>query len=368
MPEPPLPVQFRAFGASAARDGCSTYGTICAEVAEDEEILALLADTPPSQRRPNLLLAAVHYLLLNGAQHPLAAFYDTINDGPTAEPDGALYPAFRDFCLTHREAVIELAATRSTQTNEVGRCSILLPALCAISAQHDEAISLLDLGTSAGLNLLFDLYGYTYRQADDGTTVLAGDPASPVQLECAVRGPMDRLPRLEMPDISYRAGLDLSPISADSLDEARWLLACLWPDNLDRFTRLRKALELWNATPLAPPLMQGDMIDDLDWVANALDNGGPLVVFHSWAVAYLNEDRQRALVEAVQALGRTRPVHHLYAELPFETPGLPMPDPPEEITHSNAATALVHIGPGEEPARWANVHPHGRWIRWWGPR
>ena len=31
-----------------------------------------------AQRRPNLLLAAVHFLLLGGAAHPLAAHYDTV--------------------------------------------------------------------------------------------------------------------------------------------------------------------------------------------------------------------------------------------------------------------------------------------------
>ncbi len=92
---------------------------------------------------------------------------------------------------------------------------------------------------------------------------------------------------------------------------------------------------------------------------------GPLVIFHSWVAAYLTEERQRALVAVIRRLAATRPVHHLYAELPFETPGLPTPEGPDFGPGSKGSTALVHIGPGgAAPERWANVHPHGTWVRW----
>ena len=40
-----------------------------------------------------------------------------------------------------------------------------------------------------------------------------------------------------------RVGLDLSPVDPYSDDDARWLLACQWPDNPERFGRLRAAIE-----------------------------------------------------------------------------------------------------------------------------
>ncbi len=158
-----MDLQFRGFGGAAERDGCVTYGAISRAAANDPELLALMQQAPPAQRRPNLLFAAVHYLLLRGADHPLAAYYDTVRP-EAAPPDADVVPVFRDFCLTYRAQLEPLIATRSTQTNEVGRCAMLLPALCAIAAvESGAALSLLDLGTSAGLNLLFDRYGYTYR-------------------------------------------------------------------------------------------------------------------------------------------------------------------------------------------------------------
>jgi hypothetical protein len=374
--EASLPRQFLGFGAAAARDGGVTYGAICASAAEDAELMAIIALAPPAQRRPNLLLAAVHFLLLGGTEHRLGDYYDTISGEGARPPDDDLGPAFRDFCLTHRAALTELVTTRSTQTNEVGRCAVLLPSFCAIAGRYREgtALSLLDVGTSAGLNLHFDRYGYRYRQAGDGidagsdlgATLGAGVPGSTVQLGCDVRSPLGSLPPLSFPPIAGRRGLDLSPVDASSPAEAQWLLACLWPDALPRFTRLQAALELWRTAPDRPTLVPGDMVDDLNAAAAGLGDDGPLVVCHTWAAAYLPEARQRDLVAAVRALGASRPVHHLYAELPFETPGLPTPEPPVDRPEAKAATALVHIGPDGAPERWGDVHPHGTWLRWFG--
>jgi hypothetical protein len=366
MAEPTLSQQFLGFGAAAERDGGTTYGAICRSAAQDPALLAIIAEAPLAQRRPNLLLAAVHYLLLGGTDHPLGDFYDTVRLEGTPPPDGDVGPVFRDFCLSHSDQLFELVATRSTQTNEVGRCSVLLPSFCAIAQSYGglEPLALLDVGTSAGLTLNFDRYRYTYHQSDDGRVLEAGDTASPVALDCAMRSTLDDLPTLSFPTIVDRRGLDLSPVDASSEDEALWLLACLWPDALVRFGRLKAALELWRSTADRPELVQGDMVDDLGGVAALLAGDGPLVVFHTWAAAYLSEERQRELVRAVRALGATRPIHHLYAELPFETPGLPTPEPPVELPNARAATALVHIGPGGVPERWGSVHPHGTWMRW----
>ena len=76
--EQPLSDHFRGFAAVVERDGGTTYAAICRGVADDDDVLSLLDGAPLPQRRPLLLLAAVHYLLLAGAEHPLAAFYDTV--------------------------------------------------------------------------------------------------------------------------------------------------------------------------------------------------------------------------------------------------------------------------------------------------
>jgi len=367
--EQPLADHFRGFAAVAERDGGTTYPAICRAVADDDEVLSLLDGAPLTQRRPLLLLAAVHYLLLSGVEHELAAHYDTVAAvrGAGRRPSGDAASAFADFCREHRAALEALIATRMTQTNEVGRCTALLPGLCHIAAQSGrEPLSLLDLGTSAGLNLLFDDYAYTYRAAAGGESISAGAGGSPVTLECSARDDLEHLPELRLPVMATRVGLDLSPLDPLSDDDARWLLACQWPDNPLRFARLRAALANVRTTAKAPRLERGDMVADLPRIAATIPGDGPLVVFHSWVASYLDVDQQRTLAREVRALGRSRPVHHLYCESPFETPGLPTPPPPVPREGPDLVTTLVHIGPGDAaPARLADTHPHGYWIRWW---
>jgi hypothetical protein len=370
--EEPLADHFRGFAAVVERDGGTTYPAICRSVADDDDLLSLLAGAPLPQRRPLLLLAAVHFLLLSGSEHHLAAFYDTvavvrgIPAGPPPRDDVAA--VFTDFCHVHRAEIERLVATRSTQTNEVGRCSALLPCLCLIASLYEwnEPLSLLDLGTSAGLNLLFDDYAYTYQSAEGGAVRTAGAIDAAVSLECSVRDDVTSLPDLRLPVMAERVGLDLSPVNPFSDDEALWLLACQWPDNPGRFGRLRAALANVRAVAHPPRLERGDMLNDMPRVAASMPGAGPLVVFHSWVAAYLSEQEQRSLSEQVAGLDAHRPVHHLYCESPFETPGLPTPPSPVPREGPDLATTLVHVGPGGRSAvRLADTHPHGYWIRWW---
>ena len=370
--EEPLADHFRGFAAVVERDGGTTYPAICRGVADDDDLLSLLAGAPLPQRRPLLLLAAVHFLLLSGSEHPLAAFYDTVaavRGIPSRPPPvDSVAAAFADFCQLHRAAIERLVATRATQTNEVGRCSALLPGLCLIASQYEwnQPLSLLDLGTSAGLNLLFDDYAYTYRAAEGGALRTAGVIDSAVSIECTARGDVARLPELRLPVMAGRVGLDLSPVNPFSDDEALWLLACQWPDNPTRFGRLRAALANVRSEAHPPRLERGDILTDLPRVTASMAGDGPLVVFHSWVAAYLSEEEQRSLTEQVAGLDAQRPVHHLYCESPFETPGLPTPPSPVPREGPDLATTLVHVGPGGRPAvRLADTHPHGYWIRWW---
>lgn len=358
-----------------------TYDAICRGVADDPAILGLIGEAPEAQRRPNLLLAAVHFLLLAGIPHRLASHYDTVQSIDGAHPAMVDAPGddlatdFKDFCREHHSELVELIAVRSTQTNEVGRCAALLPALNVVAAGYPrgQPLSLLDLGTSAGLNLLFDSYGYTYHQRSDGSVVHAGPDDTDVHLDCTVRGELDELPALDLPPIAWRAGIDAAPIDPTSDDDARWLLACLWPDNLRRFDRLRGALQAARTTTHPPTVHRGDIIDDLPEVVDGIEAGCPLVVFHSWVAAYLSPQQQGQLVETIGALSRSRPLHYLYAESPVETPGLPTPPPPGSGPTANLATALVHLpADGTPPVRLASMHPHGNWLHWWatpkGPR
>ena len=107
-------------------------------------------------RRLLLLLAAVHYLLLCGVDHALGAFYPSVAHLASVPP-GDPVPAFRAFCRDHREALLNLVSTGLVQTNEPRRCTVLLPAFATVARLAGGApLALIEVGASAGLNLLFD--------------------------------------------------------------------------------------------------------------------------------------------------------------------------------------------------------------------
>ncbi len=235
---------YRSF-ARSARGSSPTYERLATAVAGDREVLGLLDALPEPKRQPNLLFGAVRFLA-----------------GPVADA-----VEFRRWLLDHRSTVVAVMLARRTQTNEVGRCAILLPAL----AQLPGPLALLEVGTSAGLCLLPDRYGYDY----DGHWV--GPPGAELVLPCSPRGPVPLPPSL--PEVVWRAGIDLHPIDVDDTEEVRWLEALIWPDQPERLERLRTAVRIARREP--PRIVEGNLLDELLPLAEEAPVDATLVVFHS---------------------------------------------------------------------------------------
>lgn len=156
------------------------YERISLAVAGDRDLLDAVRGAPPDAHLPPALLAAVHYLLLEGEDHPLADVYAARSD---ADPG----PLFLDLCRTRREEVMALLATRRIQTNDCGRSALIAPGLTWAASRHPGPLALVDVGASAGLNLLLDQYRIDY-----GAHGVTGPPQSPVEIACRVRGGVTR--------------------------------------------------------------------------------------------------------------------------------------------------------------------------------
>jgi len=337
------------------------YEELAAEAAHDDRLVTPLLAAPESQQRPNLLLAAVHRLVLEDPSSPLAPWYPTTTwltrvglDGATLEPpESAPLPegggaAFLAFLAEHLEDVGSLVSSRSTQTNEVGRAALLAWGLSQIRTLHDEPVALIDLGCSAGLNLLVDRIHLTI-----GTSEL-GDRESGVHVVTELRG---HAPRLELPRVSWRRGLDRAPLSAALDGDALWLLACQWPDDLERFERTRRALAAARAEP--PVLEQGDVVDGLRGVVDHAPLEARVVLFHSWVAAYLSAPDQARLRAAIRALASERAVSWLWLEHPRDVPGL---EPPLVEDRIPGSSLLVLDEPPGQTRVLAQCHPHGSWL------
>jgi hypothetical protein len=307
-------VTYAEFAAREAHTSSPAYERLSLAVSRNDEVLALLDTLPPAKRQPNLLYAVVRFL-----------------GGPVGDPD-----AFLAWTAANWPVIAPEMLTRATQTNEIGRCALLLPVLAALP----QPLALLEVGASAGLNLFPDRWSYAYGKHLIGS----GEPL----LSCAATG-FD--PPAVRPRVIWRAGLDLAPRDVTDPTDAAWLDALIWPEHDERRARLRAARRIVAAEP--PLLLAGDLVDDLPALAARAPAGATLVVFHSSVLYQVPVERRRAFVSLVRDL----PGHWVSVEgaavMGYE--GLPVP--PGETLHN----VLALDG---RPLAWAG--PHGQSLSWFG--
>ena len=124
------------------------YGRLARDCLDDPLAGELCAEAlgQPHANAPLRLLAAAHYLVLAGRAPSYVE---------AADP----WPVFRSILAEHREWVREFVANQPVQTNEVQRSWLLLPGFLATGG---GALDLIELGSSGGLNLLWDRYRHRY--------------------------------------------------------------------------------------------------------------------------------------------------------------------------------------------------------------
>lgn len=265
-----------SFGRSDVPNASALYSWLALQVAEDREILRLVLHANTKVQRPHMLFAAVQYLLFSGIQDELTAFYPNLTVQP--RPCQEAYPFFRAFCLQHAGEIRRLVTTYGVQNNEVGRCADLLLAF-AIVAQRGKGkpLAMLELGPSAGLNMLWDRYGYDY-----GAWGYVGDRTSPVQLQCELRGDVFPVLPQAIPVVDWRMGIDLNPLNVHDPAAVRWLQALIWPEHRDRAQRISHALTMAQQQPLT--IIAGDAVDRLPEVLAQVPTETTLCIYHSYAL------------------------------------------------------------------------------------
>ena len=283
-------------------------------------MLAWIEGLPPVKQQPNLVLAAARW-------HGVAA------PGP--------YDGLRRALLDDDGAIRATILARATQTNEVGRLATLVPWLAGLArGAGDRPLALLEVGASAGLCLYPDRYSYAWS-TDDGTVEAGSGPL----LTCAVTGTLPG--PSEPPAVGWRGGIDLHPLDVTDDDAMAWLDNLVWPEQDDRRARLRAAVEVARADP--PRLIAGDLLDELPELVGEAAAYGPVVVFHSAVIAYLDPaDRERfhSLMTTLVGAGRCRWVSNEGPQvLPAVTatgPALPEDHPAFVLGVDGRAVAWTH--------------------------
>ena len=262
---------YRHFGEVDAAGTSPLYERVAVALSESEEALCAIAAAPARKRHPTVILAALHDLALAGRAPALAAAYAAV-DGDAAAS------AAIDTLLRMTDVVVALAVRRQARTNETGHCAVLYPAIAEAARRAGaNAIGLIDVGCSAGLNLNVDRVGITYSNGQS-----LGDPSSPVQLSCSVVGGRP-VPARTMPAVVARVGVDLDPVDVTDADDARWLRACVWPGQPERVATLEAEMALAATAP--PLLLRGDAVEVLPGAFARVPADALPVVTTTWALS-----------------------------------------------------------------------------------
>lgn len=325
MPRSPITADYMRDWGRYAKSS-PLYSHLVELISEDEELLGVvnrMEHEPP----PNLLFAGVHYLLMKGEDPELASFYESITDRP--RPPEEVDGLFKGFVMGHEDQLVELGRTRYTQTNECRRCVALLPGIWKSGVGR---FHLVDIGTSAGLNLALDRYQYRWNGLSwgDGPVVLAtrSRGSSPVPREV---------------EVLSRVGLDLNPIDPSSPDDQTWLDALIWPGQEERRHRLRGALTL--IAGLDIQFVAGDALETLSATVQSLPPSDPVVIMNSFTLNQFSRYGMARLERVCSDLREGRSLIRLSLEL-------------EEFGES----PVLRLDDGSGWVTLGKAHHHGEWI------
>ena len=268
---PDIAARYIRFARDEAAGRSALYEQWARGVADDREILEFLLTLPHGRQQPNLLFAAVR----------------------RSFGTPGTWMAFRRILLANADVIRATMLEHVTQTNEANRCATLLPIL----ARLPQPLALIEVGASAGLCLLPDFYAYDYGRRQIRPASVVGEP--PV-LACTA-SEATPLPTA-MPQIAWRAGLDLNPLDASNPAHAAWLEALVWPEQTRRGDNLRAALGI--AAMMRPRIVKGDLLaDDLERLCAEAPKDATLVVFHTAVLAYVaGQSAREAFAQRVMSL------------------------------------------------------------------
>ncbi len=346
-----LPTRFRGHAQVMARHGRSPLSVALMRGAADDLehngiVAELYTDVPmPAGQAPALrLLAALHRLVLSGRAPDLAAYYPSA--GGKLPPDGA-WPVAEQTLRTHADE-LRVVLRRGVQTNEPGRSAVLFGVLLWIADRYHRPVRLLEIGASAGLNLLAENFAYRSSGA------LLGDPDSPLVfegpwVETPVPDPAAAQTRLTVVD---RRGCDITPIDPLSTDGQLALMSYIWPDEPKRLARMRAALSV---AARFPPVV--DAAPAGTWIRRVLSKRQGATVQLVWQSVFSqylsNEDRDDLTTTMMTAGARaTDDTPLVWARM----------EPSDDPLQGFRVTAMCWPGGGETLL--ARSGDHGPPVRW----
>lgn len=237
-------------------------------------------------------------------------------------------------------------ATKGVQTNEVQRSWLLLPCFLEIARKTGvETFDLLEFGSSAGLNLVWDRHRYRYEQG------VWGSERAPLELGGEERRPVPARLLALRPRVRQRRGIDLSPLDVTRPGDTLLLKSFAWADQTERLERLDRAVEALRQDP--PELEQGDVVERLPSLLAERLPGALTVVYQTAVRGYIDREDWRQVITALDDAGRQFPLALVSVSRPAEG-------------EDRYWGLWLRLWPDGEKRLLAHAGFHGQWLEWLG--
>ena len=332
--------RFTAFAIRECKGSSILYEHLSKKIAADDDLLQLASYVRQGQPVPNLFFGAVHYLLLKGKNHELRKYYGSIVNSPREAVTA--FPYFKDFCLKYQHEIIRIIENKLVQTNEVRRCSYLYPAFCYIYEKTKRPLALIEIGTSAGLQLLWDKYCYSYNSDEE----VYGEPLSDLKIGSEMHGAGAPFILKQSPPVSTRIGIDLHINDLNNPDDYLWLKSLIWPEHAERNANFERASQCFRKQSLE--LIEGDGVKLLTEIVLKVPQDSVICVFHTYVANQIPDEDKYDLMQRIKKLGEERDVFHLY----------------NNMWDLGKIHLDYYLGGKEYTETLAETDGHGRWFKW----
>ncbi len=332
-----LKMIFTRFAEQEARGKSPLYEAWCERIVAHDDLLKFISQIPVSQPKPNLFFASVQYIACQG-DSPMRQVFEAPGEISYDESFDMLVK----FCAEHEAELTHLFQTKLVQTNEVQRANFLYPLFADIAYESGKPLTLIEIGTSAGLLLNVDRYRYELQQ---DAYVTYGDESSPLTLRAKNFG--EPLTVKAPPLIHTRFGIDLNVIDLQDEAQYAWLQSLIWPEEKDRKELLAGAKVVHERCEKI--LFNGDFRVILPRILedSTLANS-QIVIFHTHVANQFSRELKDDLLHLLNELSTARPIYHVY----------------NNMFDAHLHVDLIASGETTEKKVLRNTDSHGRHFYW----
>lgn len=333
------------FANRECKENAPLYYQLCIQIAKDNALLKIAANVRFGQPIPNLFLSAVHYLLILNPKEELAQYYPTISKKSC---DEIPFELFKSFVIQNELEITKIIQTKIVQTNVINRCSYLMPVFSNIMLNEKRPMTIIDIGTSAGLTMNWDLYDYNYEgyeYEEESSIIIYTD---------VIDSEIPAFPYFYSNKIT-KIGIDQNPIDLTDENEKQWLKALVWADHIERFQTMETAIDI--TIKEENTMIKASTVSEFEAIITKTPLNQTLIIYSTFTFYQFTKEMISEFWEMLDRIGKLRDLYFLSAE------GLK-----SYLEKYNTQDMVVELTRYKEGLKTQKLvcttNGHGNWIKW----